>query len=71
MLVAFSLVSLWKDDRFGYQLTGIIWFSSAIYRLLRRDRPSRWIRSESQIVGKGLFILFKVESEAHLASAFS
>jgi predicted ferric reductase len=29
MLVAFSLVSMWKENRFGWPLRGIIWFTVA------------------------------------------
>jgi uncharacterized membrane protein YqjE len=25
-LVVFTLVSMWKDNRFGWPLTGVIWF---------------------------------------------
>jgi hypothetical protein len=28
--VAFSLISMWKENRFGWQLRGIIWFTIAI-----------------------------------------
>ena len=28
--VAFSLVSMWKENRFGWPLRGIIWFTLAI-----------------------------------------
>ena len=30
ILVALSLVSMWKENRFGWPLRGIIWFSIAI-----------------------------------------
>ena len=30
MLVVFSLVSMWKENRFGWPLRGLIWFSLAI-----------------------------------------
>jgi hypothetical protein len=30
MLVGFSLVSMWKENRFGWPLRGIIWFTIAI-----------------------------------------
>jgi len=29
-LVAFTLVSMWKENRFGWPLRGIIWFTVAI-----------------------------------------
>jgi hypothetical protein len=29
-LVVFALVSLWKENRFGWPLRGIIWFTIAI-----------------------------------------
>jgi uncharacterized membrane protein len=29
-LVGFSLVSMWKENRFGWPLRGIIWFTIAI-----------------------------------------
>ena len=29
-LVSFSLVSMWKENRFGWPLRGIIWFTVAI-----------------------------------------
>jgi hypothetical protein len=30
MLIALSLVSMWKENRFGWPLRGIIWFTVAI-----------------------------------------
>ena len=30
VLVSFSLVSMWKENRFGWPLRGIIWFTVAI-----------------------------------------
>jgi len=30
ILVVFSLVSMWKENRFGWPLRGIIWFTVAI-----------------------------------------
>ena len=30
ILVAYSLVSMWKENRFGWPLRGIIWFAVAI-----------------------------------------
>jgi hypothetical protein len=30
VLVSFSLVSMWKENRFGWPLSGIIWFAVAI-----------------------------------------
>ena len=30
VLVSFSLVSMWEENRFGWPLRGIIWFSIAI-----------------------------------------
>jgi cytochrome c oxidase assembly factor CtaG len=30
MLVVFTLVSMWKENRFGWPLRGIIWFTVAI-----------------------------------------
>ena len=30
VLVVFTLVSMWKENRFGWPLRGIIWFSLAI-----------------------------------------
>jgi len=30
VLVGFSLVSMWKENRFGWPLRGIIWFTIAI-----------------------------------------
>jgi hypothetical protein len=30
MLVVFSLVSMWKENRFGWPLRGLIWFTVAI-----------------------------------------
>jgi predicted ferric reductase len=30
MLIVFSLVSMWKENRFGWPLRGLIWFSLAI-----------------------------------------
>ena len=30
ILIAFSLVSMWKENRFGWPLRGIIWFTVAI-----------------------------------------
>ena len=34
MLNAISLVSMWKENRFGWPLRGIIWFYLAIIALL-------------------------------------
>jgi small-conductance mechanosensitive channel len=30
VLVVFSLISMWKENRFGWPLRGIIWFTVAI-----------------------------------------
>ena len=51
--VVYSLVSMWKENRFGWPLTGHHLVHRRHRRLLRCYCPSRRIRPESQIVGEG------------------
>jgi uncharacterized membrane protein YqjE len=52
--VVYSLVSMWKENRFGWPLRGVIWFTVAIIGSCAVIEPSRRIRTDGQIVRKSL-----------------
>ena len=51
--VVYLLVSMWKENRFGWPLRGIIWFTLAVVGSYAIALDRR-IRLEGSIVGKGL-----------------
>jgi hypothetical protein len=45
--VVFALISMWKENRFGWPVRGVVWFTVAIVGSMCCHCPSRRIRPES------------------------